>query len=177
VWPDEPDMPSRVAPAKAAANSSAHTKYGFQQQSIGGRSRFRTCDLSLVRRVHSAARRRPAWPGVALTCRDNRWTWLNVCCRRAVHLSWSGHIAVSALMCPGSMRTQHVAGVSMDLRILPVMTRSLRRSGAVIFITDSGMLMGEVMQSSRPPAGSNGEGRITSLLWALHHRRWSCASG
>ncbi len=35
-------------------------------------------------------------------------------------------------------------------------------------ITDSGMLMGEVFQSSRRPDGSPG-GRITSLLWALHH--------
>jgi hypothetical protein len=35
-------------------------------------------------------------------------------------------------------------------------------------ITDSGMLMGEVLQSSRRPDGSSG-GRITSLLWALHH--------
>jgi hypothetical protein len=43
-------------------------------------------------------------------------------------------------------------------------------SGAVIMIADSGMLMGEVMQSSRRPAGSPGEGRITSLLWALHRR-------
>jgi len=34
-------------------------------------------------------------------------------------------------------------------------------------ITDSGMLMGEVLQSSRRPDGSPG-GRITSLLWALH---------
>jgi hypothetical protein len=41
-------------------------------------------------------------------------------------------------------------------------------SGAVILIADSGMLMGEVMQSSRPPHGSRAEGRITSLLWALH---------
>lgn len=37
-------------------------------------------------------------------------------------------------------------------------------------ITDSGMLMGEVLQSSRRPDGSAG-GRITSLLWALHHRK------
>ena len=36
-------------------------------------------------------------------------------------------------------------------------------------ITDSGMLMGEVIQSSRRPDGSPG-GRITSLLWALHRR-------
>jgi hypothetical protein len=36
-------------------------------------------------------------------------------------------------------------------------------------ITDSGMLMGEVIQSSRRPDGSPG-GRITSLLWALHHQ-------
>lgn len=36
-------------------------------------------------------------------------------------------------------------------------------------ITDSGMLMGEVFASSRKPDGSPG-GRITSLLWALHHR-------
>jgi len=43
-------------------------------------------------------------------------------------------------------------------------------SGAVIMIADSGMLMGEVMQSSRRPDGSPGEGRITSLLWALHRR-------
>ena len=35
-------------------------------------------------------------------------------------------------------------------------------------ITDFGMLMGEVLQSSRRPDGSPG-GRITSLLWALHH--------
>ena len=41
-------------------------------------------------------------------------------------------------------------------------------SGAVILIADSGMLMGEVMQSSRPPPGSRATGRITSLLWALH---------
>jgi hypothetical protein len=40
--------------------------------------------------------------------------------------------------------------------------------GASIMITDSGMLMGEVLQSSRRPDGSPG-GRITSLLWALHH--------
>ena len=39
--------------------------------------------------------------------------------------------------------------------------------GAAIMITDSGMLMGEVLQSSRRPDGSPG-GRITSLLWALH---------
>jgi hypothetical protein len=39
--------------------------------------------------------------------------------------------------------------------------------GASIMITDSGMLMGEVLQSSRRPDGSGG-GRITSLLWALH---------
>jgi hypothetical protein len=37
-------------------------------------------------------------------------------------------------------------------------------------ITDSGMLMGEVLQSSRRPDGSAG-GRATSLLWALHHRK------
>jgi hypothetical protein len=42
-------------------------------------------------------------------------------------------------------------------------------SGASVMITDSGMLMGEVMQSSRRPDGSPG-GRITSLLWALHHQ-------
>jgi hypothetical protein len=36
-------------------------------------------------------------------------------------------------------------------------------------ITDSGMLMGEVIQSSRRPDGSPG-GRVTSLLWALHHQ-------
>jgi len=53
--------------------------------------------------------------------------------------------------------------------MLPVMT--LPGTGAVIFVTDSGMLMGEVMQSSRPPAGAHTEGRITSLLWALHHQR------
>jgi hypothetical protein len=40
-------------------------------------------------------------------------------------------------------------------------------SGAVVMITDSGMLMGEVLQSSRRPDGSPG-GRITSLMWALH---------
>lgn len=40
-------------------------------------------------------------------------------------------------------------------------------SRAVIMITDSGMLMGEVIQSSRRPDGSPG-GRVTSLLWALH---------
>ena len=39
--------------------------------------------------------------------------------------------------------------------------------GAIIVIADSGMLMGEVMQSSRNPSGSPG-GRITSLLWALY---------
>ena len=39
--------------------------------------------------------------------------------------------------------------------------------GAIIVIADSGMLMGEVMQSSRNPGGPPG-GRITSLLWALH---------
>ena len=39
--------------------------------------------------------------------------------------------------------------------------------GAIIVIADSGMLMGEVMQSSRNPGGSSG-GRITSLLWALY---------
>lgn len=38
---------------------------------------------------------------------------------------------------------------------------------AVIMITDSGMLMGEVMHSSRRPDGSPG-GRITSLLSAIH---------
>ncbi len=37
-------------------------------------------------------------------------------------------------------------------------------------ITDSGMLMGEVLQSSRRPDGAAG-GRVTSLLWALHHRK------
>lgn len=37
-------------------------------------------------------------------------------------------------------------------------------------ITDSGMLMGEVLQSSRRPDGSAG-GRVTSLLWAIHHRK------
>src|SRR5215469_1676754 len=42
------------------------------------------------------------------------------------------------------------------------------RFGASIMITDSGMLMGEVLQSSRRPDGSPG-GKITSLLWALHH--------
>jgi predicted nucleic acid-binding protein len=42
-------------------------------------------------------------------------------------------------------------------------------SGASIMITDSGMLMGEVLQSSRRPDGSPG-GKITSLLWALHHQ-------
>jgi hypothetical protein len=42
-------------------------------------------------------------------------------------------------------------------------------SGASIMITDSGMLMGEAIQSSRRLDGSPG-GRITSLLWALHHR-------
>jgi hypothetical protein len=40
-------------------------------------------------------------------------------------------------------------------------------SGAAVVITDSGMLMGEVLQSSRRPDGSPG-GRVTSLLWALH---------
>src|SRR5262249_19422592 len=40
--------------------------------------------------------------------------------------------------------------------------------GASIMITDSGMLMREVLQSSRRPDGSPG-GRITSLLWAIHH--------
>jgi hypothetical protein len=40
-------------------------------------------------------------------------------------------------------------------------------SGAVIMITDSGMLMGEVMHSSRRPDGSPG-GKVTSLLWAIH---------
>jgi hypothetical protein len=44
------------------------------------------------------------------------------------------------------------------------------RFGASIMITDSGMLMGEVLQSSRRPDGSAG-GRVTSLLWALHHRK------
>src|SRR5215469_5306833 len=42
--------------------------------------------------------------------------------------------------------------------------------GASIMITDSGMLMGEVLQSSRRPDGSAG-GRVTSLLWALHRRK------
>ena len=37
-------------------------------------------------------------------------------------------------------------------------------------ITDSGMLMGEVLQSSRHPDGS-AAGRVTSLLWALHRRK------
>jgi len=45
----------------------------------------------------------------------------------------------------------------------------LPRSGPVIMIADSGMLMGEVLQSSRRPDGSPG-GRVTSLLWALHRR-------
>jgi hypothetical protein len=40
-------------------------------------------------------------------------------------------------------------------------------SRAVIMITDSGMLMGEVIQSSRRPDGSPG-GKVTSLLWAIH---------
>jgi len=44
------------------------------------------------------------------------------------------------------------------------------RFGASILITDSGMLMGEVLQSSRRPDGSAGR-RVTSLLWALHHRK------
>ena len=39
--------------------------------------------------------------------------------------------------------------------------------GAIIVVADSGMLMGEVMQSSRSTDGSSG-GRITSLLWTLH---------
>jgi len=43
----------------------------------------------------------------------------------------------------------------------------MRMPQAVIVIADSGMLMGEVLQSSRRPDGSAG-GRITSLLWALH---------
>jgi hypothetical protein len=51
--------------------------------------------------------------------------------------------------------------MSYRLRILRDM------SGAVIMITDSGMLMGEVLASSRRLDGSPG-GRITSLLWALH---------
>jgi hypothetical protein len=38
---------------------------------------------------------------------------------------------------------------------------------AVIMITDSGMLMGEVFHSSRRPDGTPG-GKITSLLWAIH---------
>ena len=38
---------------------------------------------------------------------------------------------------------------------------------SVIMITDSGMLMGEVIQSSRHPDSSPG-GRVTSLLWAIH---------
>ena len=38
---------------------------------------------------------------------------------------------------------------------------------AVIMITDSGMLMGEVWYSSRRADGSAG-GRVTSLLYALH---------
>jgi hypothetical protein len=42
--------------------------------------------------------------------------------------------------------------------------------GAVIIIADTGMLMGEVLQSSRPPEGSRAQGRITSLLWALHRQ-------
>lgn len=45
----------------------------------------------------------------------------------------------------------------------------LPRSGPVIMIADSGMLMGEVLQSSRRPDGSPGT-RVTSLLWALHRR-------
>jgi hypothetical protein len=49
------------------------------------------------------------------------------------------------------------------------MYSSLPGRGAIIVIPDSGMLMGEVMQSSRNPDGSPG-GRITSLLWALHRR-------
>jgi hypothetical protein len=38
---------------------------------------------------------------------------------------------------------------------------------AVIMITDSGMLMGEVLYGSRRSDGSPG-GKVTSLLWALH---------
>lgn len=37
----------------------------------------------------------------------------------------------------------------------------------MVMIADSGMLMGEVLQSSRRPDGSPGT-RVTSLLWALH---------
>ena len=55
-------------------------------------------------------------------------------------------------------------GWSVTSRILSAM-----RLGAFVMITDSGMLMGEVLQSSRRPDGSAG-GRVTSLLWALHRR-------
>ena len=58
------------------------------------------------------------------------------------------------------------SGLSVAAHILQAMR--MLGSGASIMITDSGMLMGEVMQSSRRPDGSPG-GRITSLLWALHH--------
>jgi len=58
--------------------------------------------------------------------------------------------------------------MSVPTNILPAMNSRMPGSGAVILVADSGMLMGEVIQSSRPPSGSRAEGRITSLLWALH---------
>jgi len=51
---------------------------------MSGRSRVRTCDLSLVRRVRWVAGCRPVWPGAALTCPDIRWTSLTVAWRRPV---------------------------------------------------------------------------------------------
>lgn len=64
-----------------------------------------------------------------------------------------------------SHRAINPLGLSVAPHILPAMR--MAGAGASIMITDSGMLMGEVFQSSRRPDGSPG-GRITSLLWALH---------
>jgi hypothetical protein len=61
------------------------------------------------------------------------------------------------------------AFLSAGSPILLAMYSRLPRSGPVIMIADSGMLMGEVLQSSRRADGSPG-GRVTSMLWALHRR-------
>jgi hypothetical protein len=62
-----------------------------------------------------------------------------------------------------------VPELSVDASSLLAMYFRLPKSGPVIMIADSGMLMGEVLQSSRRPDGSPG-GRVTSLLWALDRR-------
>jgi hypothetical protein len=49
------------------------------------------------------------------------------------------------------------------IRNLPVVHSRMPGCAGGILIADSGMIMGEVMQSSRPPPGSRAEGRVTSL--------------